>query len=215
MGLDVLNRPLARSILTKLRSRETDQINFRKNMVRLGRLIGYEIADNMEQEEVEVQTPLALTKGIAIKDLDNVIIINVLRAATPLVEGLLKAFPAARQGVVVARRREGTFNRSTAGMEVDIYYSKLPDIGENDTVIIADPMLATGSTVLKVLELVKSKGTPKSIILVSVMASRYGVNRILESDYVLNIYTVEIDEELNDQGYIVPGLGDAGDRAFG
>lgn len=215
MALDVLNKPLARSILTRLRSKDTDQINFRKNMVRLGRLIGYEIADNLENVEVEVETPLAMAKGVAIKDLDNVIIINVLRAATPLVEGLLKAFPAARQGVVVARRREGTFNRSTGGIGVDIYYSKLPEIGPDDIVIIADPMLATGSTVMKVLELIQSRGNPKSIIVVSVMASRYGVDRVLKSKYDLNIYTVEIDEELNDMGYIVPGLGDAGDRAFG
>ncbi len=215
MALDVLNRPLARSILTKLRSKDTNQINFRKNMVRLGRLIGYEIADNLEHVEIEVETPLSIARGIAIKDLDNVVIINVLRAATPLVEGLLKAFPAARQGVVVARRREGTFNRETGGIGVDIYYSKIPDIGPEDVVIIADPMLATGSTVLKVLELIQSRGKPKSIIIVSVMASRYGVNRVLESGYPINVYTVEIDEELNEMGYIVPGLGDAGDRAFG
>ena len=215
MTLDVLNRPLARSILTKLRSKETDQINFRKNLVRLGRLIGYEIADNLDHEETVVQTPLAAAKGVIIKDLDNVVIINVLRAATPLVEGLLKAFPAARQGVVVARRREGSFKRDVNGMDVDIYYSKLPDIGSNDVVILADPMLATGSTVLKILELIKAKGVPKMIFVVSVMASRYGVERVLNSEYPVKLYTVEIDEELNDNGYIVPGLGDAGDRAFG
>ncbi len=215
MLLNVLNKPLARSILTVLRSKDTDQISFRKSMVRLGRLLGYEIADNLTHTEIEIETPLSKARGVVIKDLDNIVIVNVLRAATPLVEGLLKAFPAARQGVVVAKRQEGTFKRDTGRIDVDIYYSKIPDIKPEDAVIIADPMLATGSTVLKVLELVRSKGSPKTTVIVSVIASKDGVNRVLSLDHPPNIYTVEIDDELNDMGYIVPGLGDAGDRAFG
>jgi uracil phosphoribosyltransferase len=215
MSLKVLNRPFARHILTKLRAKDTDQVNFRKNLVRLGRLLGYEVADTLSYVETEVETPVGRSKGIVIDSLDRVVIISVLRAATPLVEGLLKAFPSAKQGVVVARRREKESNSPPEKMDVDIYYSKIPKINPEDIVIVADPMLATASTMLKVLDLIYSQGSAKTVYAVCVIASRFGVERLLSSNYHVNIFTVEIDAELNNKGYIVPGLGDAGDRAFG
>lgn len=215
MSLRVVDRPFARHILTKLRSKETDQVNFRKNLVRLGRIIGYEIADSLEYEEVEVETPLAKAKGVVIRGLEHVVIVNILRAATPLVEGLLKAFPSARQGVVVAKRREKVYPQPPREMEVDIYYSRIPSIYPDDLVIVADPMLATGSTVLKVLELVFAQGSPKKVVVASVIASRYGVERVLGCGRPVEIFVVEVDPDLDTRGYIVPGLGDAGDRAFG
>ncbi|MEM3670643.1 MAG: uracil phosphoribosyltransferase [Thermoprotei archaeon] len=215
MSLKVLDRPFALHILTQLRSVKTDQVNFRKNMVRLGRLLGYEIADNLGSTEIEVETPLTKTRGVVIDSLDRVVIINVLRAATPLVEGLLKAFPSARQGVVVAKRRETESSAPPKEMGVDIYYSRIPEINLDDTVVVADPMLATGSTVLKVLELVEKAGHPKTIYVVSVLASKYGVERVLDYGRNIKLLTVAVDPVLDSRGYIVPGLGDAGDRAFG
>lgn len=215
MSLRVLDRPFARHILTRLRAKDTDQVNFRKNLVRLGRILGYEIADSLGYEEVEVETPLGRARGVVIRDLERVVIVNVLRAATPLVEGLLKAFPSARQGVVVAKRREKTYDSPPKQMEVDIYYSKIPKINPDDIVIVADPMLATGSTVLRVLELVFGAGSPKRVFVASVIASRYGVERVLGCGRPVEIFVVEVDPALDERGYIVPGLGDAGDRAFG
>jgi uracil phosphoribosyltransferase len=215
MSLRVLDRPFARHILAKLRAKDTDQVNFRKNLVRLGRIIGYEIADSLDYTEVIVHTPISVARGVVIRDLDHVVIVNVLRAATPLVEGLLKAFPNARQGVVVAKRRERVYDSPPTDMEVDVYYARIPEIGSDDIVIVADPMLATGSTIIRVLGLVFERGTPKKTFVASVLASAYGVKRVLGSGYPVTIFAVEVDPELNDRGYIVPGLGDAGDRAFG
>ncbi len=216
MPLFLLSSPLSLHILTQIRNKDTDQINFRKGLVRLGRLIGYEIANTMDYEIIEVETPLGVkTKGVRIYDLENVIIINILRAATPLVEGLLKAFPAARQGVVTARRKEFEGKEPPKEMEVEIFYDKIPEIRRSvDNVIISDPMVATASTMLKVLEKVAKK-EPKRIYIASVIASEYGVKRILELYPQVYFFTISIDPELNNKGYIVPGLGDAGDRSFG
>src|SRR6056297_1796041 len=139
----LITHALAQDTLSTLRSAETEQVGFRKGLVRLGRICGYEIIDGaMDTEFVPIRTPLAETTGERVKGLDDVVIINVLRAATPFVEGLLKAFPRAKQGVISAGRDEA------AGMDdgqfpITIDYIKLPEITEEDTVIVADPMLAT------------------------------------------------------------------------
>ncbi|EZQ03078.1 MULTISPECIES: uracil phosphoribosyltransferase [Acidianus] len=216
MPLFLLSSPLALHILTQIRNKDTDQINFRKGMVRLGRLIGYKIVDTMDYKVIEIETPLGVkTKGVKIYDMDNVVIINILRAATPLVEGLLKAFPAARQGVVTARRKEIEGKEPPSEMEVDIYYKKIPEIRSGvDNIIITDPMVATGSTMLKVINDIINM-QPKRIYVASVIASQYGLKRILESYPDMFFFTVAVDPELDNKGYIIPGLGDAGDRSFG
>lgn len=177
--------------------------------------MGYKIANYLDFDYVTVRTPLGVTtRGVVIRDLDNIVIINVLRAATPLVEGLLKAFPAARQGIIAASRKEIEAPEPPKEMEIIISYEKIPRITENDVVIVADPMIATASTMLKVIEKV-SKSSPKRMIIASVIASKYGVRRILERHPNVMLFTVSVDPELNSKGYIIPGLGDAGDRSFG
>ncbi|MEM4911312.1 MAG: uracil phosphoribosyltransferase [Metallosphaera sp.] len=215
MAIFLLDKPLFLHILTQLRNKDTDQIMFRKGMVRLGRLIGYEISNNLDLDIIQVTTPLgANVKGVVIKDLENIMIINVLRAATPLVEGLLKAFPAAKQGVIAASRRESESTSPPKEIEVDITYLKIPKISKEDIVIIADPMIATASTMLKVLNRV-TELSPKRIIIASIISSEYGINRIMKKFSFIDIFTVSIDPEINNSGYIIPGLGDAGDRSFG
>ncbi|BDB97128.1 uracil phosphoribosyltransferase [Saccharolobus caldissimus] len=216
MPLYVIDKPITLHILTQLRDKNTDQINFRKNLVRLGRILGYEIANTLDYDIVEIETPLGYkTKGINISDLNNIVIINILRASIPLVEGLLKAFPAARQGVIAASRVEINGKEAPKEMDVTIYYKKIPTIRPKiDNVIIADPMIATASTMLKVLDEIVNKD-PKRIYIVSVISSEYGVTRILSKYPSVYFFTVTIDPELNNKGYILPGLGDAGDRAFG
>lgn len=201
--------------LTTIRDKRTSQIAFRKGVVKIGRICGYELMELLDKEEIEVETPLAKVKGISIKDKERIVIINVLRAAFPFVEGLLKAFPHARQGVISARRREEKGMKGDS-FDIEINYVKFPPITDKDVVVVADPMLATGSTLLGVMEYIMEKNQkPKKLILLSVVSTRIGIDKIRRAYPDAVLVTVSIDPGLNEEGYIVPGLGDAGDRAFG
>jgi uracil phosphoribosyltransferase len=212
----VVTHALAQDELTKIRDVETEQVAFRKGLVRLGRICGYEIIDGrMETEYTEVQTPLTTTMGERVKGLDDVVIVNVLRAATPFVEGLLKAFPRARQGVISASRDEAAGMNDDGEFPISVEYVKLPEITEDDTVIIADPMLATGSTMTTVLDYITSEKTePENLLVLAAVSAPEGIVRVSEEQPDADIISVAIDDELDEDGFIVPGLGDAGDRAF-
>ncbi len=212
----LVTHALAVDTLSTLRSVETEQVAFRKGLVKLGRICGYDIIDGaMDTEFVPVETPLAETTGERVKGLDNVVIINVLRAATPFVEGLLKAFPRAKQGVISAGRDESAGMNNDGEFPITIDYVKLPEITAKDTVIVADPMLATGSTMCAVLEHVLSEATGfENLFVLSAVSAPAGLIRVAEAVPEADLLTVAIDDELNDEGFIVPGLGDAGDRAF-
>lgn len=212
---DLITHSLAKHTLSSLRDVETEQVEFRKGLVELGRICGYEIIDGrMETEYVSIETPLAETMGERVKGIDDVVIVNVLRAATPFVEGLLKAFPRARQGVISASRDESSRNEDGT-FPITVDYVKLPEISEEDTVIIADPMLATGSTLCAVLDHVTEDAPdPERLIVLSAVSAPDGVLRVGEEYPEVDLLTVAIDDELDDEGFIVPGLGDAGDRAF-
>ena len=211
----VVTHALAQHTLTELRSVETSQVQFRKGLVKLGRVCGYELVDEyLDTESVPVQTPLTETRGERVTGLDDVVIVNVLRAATPFVEGLLKAFPVARQGVISASRNE------EAGMDdgsfpIEVQYVKLPTIRPEDTVVVADPMLATGSTMVAVLEeLLDGSPDPDQLVVLSAVSAPPGLQRVREAVPEAQLLTVSVDDGLDDHGFIVPGLGDAGDRAF-
>jgi len=211
----LVTHALAKDELSRLREKDTEQVEFRKGLVRLGRLCGYEIIDGrMETEYVEIETPLTATMGERVTGLDDVVIVNVLRAATPFVEGLLKAFPRARQGVISASRDESAGMGEDGEFPISVDYVKLPDIGPEETVIVADPMLATGSTMVSVLQEVLSNGTPERLLCLSAVSAPPGLAHVEEAVPEADVLTVAIDERLDDDGYIVPGLGDAGDRAF-
>ncbi|WP_010478512.1 uracil phosphoribosyltransferase [Thermococcus zilligii] len=201
--------PFIMEVLTELRDRNTDSIAFRKGLVKLGRYMGYELTKTMEVEEVEVETPLEKTKGVVVKDRRNVVIITVLRAAIPLMEGLIKVFEHARVGVVSASRGKAP------KFEIEMNYIKIPDLKPEDTVIVADPMIATGSTLIKVLEEIEKYGKPKRTIVLGVLAAPEGISRIKGQFPEVEIFVAKVDRELDGKGYILPGLGDAGDRAFG
>jgi len=212
----LITHALAKDTLSKLRDVETEQVAFRKGLVKLGRICGYEIIDGaMETEYVSIQTPLTETTGERVKGLDDVVIINVLRAATPFVEGLLKAFPRAKQGVISAGRDEEAGMNEDGEFPITIDYVKLPDISEKDTVIVADPMLATGSTMATVLDhvLTEAEGF-EDLFVLSAVSAPDGLLRVGEQFPEADLLTVAIDDRLDENGFIVPGLGDAGDRAF-
>uniref|UniRef100_UPI0009DF6AC0 uracil phosphoribosyltransferase n=1 Tax=Halobellus rufus TaxID=1448860 RepID=UPI0009DF6AC0 len=136
--------------------------------------------------------------------------------ATPFVEGLLKAFPRAKQGVISAGRDESAGMNEEGSFPISIDYVKLPEITEDDTVIVADPMLATGSTMCTVLEHVLESADvePADLFVLSAVSAPDGLLRVGESFPEADLLTVAIDDHLDDDGYIIPGLGDAGDRAF-
>ena len=212
----LITHALAKDTLSKLRDVETEQVGFRKGLVKLGRICGYEIIDGaMETEYVAIETPLTETMGERVTGLDDVVIVNVLRAATPFVEGLLKAFPRARQGVISASRDEEAGRDEDGSFPITVDYVKLPEITEDDTVIIADPMLATGSTMCSVLDyVVENAPQPENLIVLSAVSAPEGLLRVGEAFDEADLLTVSIDDRLDDDGFIVPGLGDAGDRAF-
>ena len=213
----LVTHALAKDTLSKIRDVETEQVGFRKGLVKLGRICGYEIIDGaMGTEYVPVETPLTETTGERVKGLDDVVIINVLRAATPFVEGLLKAFPRAKQGVISAGRDEEAGMDEDGSFPISVDYRKLPEITADDTVVVADPMLATGSTMCTVLEHVldAADDEPEDLFVLSAVSAPTGLLRVSEEYPEADLLTVSIDDGLNDEGFIVPGLGDAGDRSF-
>jgi len=171
--------------------------------------MAYELTKTMETERVPVKTPLEETEGVIVRDRRNVVIITVLRAAIPLMEGLIKVLDHARVGIVSASRGKAP------KFEIEMNYVKIPEIRPEDTVIVADPMIATGSTLIRVLDEVKRYGRPKRLVVVGVLAAPEGIERIKERHPEVEVFVAKVDRELNDRGYILPGLGDAGDRAFG
>ncbi len=213
----VISHGLAMDTLSDLRNIETEQVAFRKGLVKLGRICGYEIIDGvMDTEYVELETPLTTTMGETVKGLDDVVIINVLRAATPFVEGLLKAFPTARQGVISAGRDEEAGMDEDGTFPISIDYVRLPEITAEDTVIVADPMLATGSTIMSILDLVlEDAPQPENLFVLSAVSAPEGLLRVGDAYPEAELLTVNIDDHVDENGFIVPGLGDAGDRAFG
>ncbi|MFB6109260.1 MAG: uracil phosphoribosyltransferase [Halodesulfurarchaeum sp.] len=213
----LIDHSLAKHTLSRLRDVETEQIAFRKGLVKLGRICGYEIIDGaMETEYAAIETPLTDTMGERVRGLEEVVIINVLRAATPFVEGLLKAFPSARQGVISAGRDEAAGMGEDGTFPIDVDYVKHPEIHPEDTVIVADPMLATGSTATSVLERVAEDAPPEAdVYLLVAVCAPDGLCRVDDAFPDVEILTVAVDDHLDEDGFIVPGLGDAGDRAFG
>ncbi len=216
MKLHRLDDHYSQAILTKIRSKETSRKEFRRGLRTLGMLTGIRIAATMGYSETNVETPLGLVaRGISITEANSVIIVNVLRAATPLVEGLLEVFPDARIGVVNAKRVESGHLSPEYDFRIDVPYFNAPKLTSHDTLILADPMIASGSTSVAVLEMLLNTGQPKRIILVSVISAPLGLERVYAHFPDADVYTVAVDEGLNEQGYIVPGLGDAGDRVCG
>jgi len=220
LKVKVVDHPYVQAVLTELRNVDTGQIEFRKSLVRLGRALGFEIIKEFPTETVWVKTPLGVeAEGLRIKGMNKVVIITILRAAWPMTEGLIKVFPQARQGIVSARRVEEKGMSPDKKFEIEVSYVKIPPIGGEDTVILVDPMIATASTMEVILRKVLEHGKARRYIIASAITTPVAVERLTrvcrELGVDATLYTASIDPEINDKGYIVPGLGDAGDRAFG
>ena len=205
----VMDHPMVMEQLSLVRDKKTNQVAFRKAIYRLGRFMAYEFLRTLDTDEFTVETPLGPARGGRVKGNDKIVIILVLRAAIPFVEGMYKNFPMARTGVISAWRGK------PPDCPIEVNYAKVPKVGEDDVVIIADPMLATGHTLREVARRVSAQGRPKRLVFFSIISTKQGIDYVAKEFPTAEFYTCAVDPALNDHGYIVPGLGDAGDRAFG
>ncbi|MCL1974207.1 MAG: uracil phosphoribosyltransferase [Bacteroidetes bacterium] len=189
---------------------QKDSLRFRRNMERSGEIFAYEISKTLEYESREVQTPLGI--ATCLLPVDQIVIASILRAGIPLHNGLLSFFDHAQNAFIAAYRKYGRDNKFTIQME----YLAAPNL-DDKILIITDPMLATGSSALLTYQNLLQKGTPKHCHFVSVIASKEGVaflSRQLPQKGV-TLWLGAVDEELTIKSFIIPGLGDAGDLAYG
>ncbi len=208
----LVDHPFAQQELLLLRDKRTDPIRFRKGLVRIGRICGYELMYLLDKKPVTVTTPLGKCRGLVVAEKD-IVILGILRAAMPMVEGLVKAFPEGRLGLVGAKRIEK--KGSSRKFDIEMNYLKIPKMNKDTVLLVVDPMLATGSTLIKLWNERLSGCGQKKTFFLSVLSSRYGIRALRRAAPGANIVTLAVDKKLNRKGYIVPGLGDAGDRAFG
>jgi len=187
---------------------QTDRMRFRRNLERIGEVAAYEISKVLDFEEKEIQTPLGISICKLLKE--QPVLATILRAGLPLHQGLLNYFDKADNAFISAYRkhnRDGTF-------EISLDYVSCPEL-ENRVVIIADPMLATGSSMVKTIQFLREEGHPREIHIVVAIACTVGIEFVQRTEPNVKIWCGAIDEELTAKGYIVPGLGDAGDLAYG
>ncbi|OKY54194.1 uracil phosphoribosyltransferase [Megasphaera cerevisiae] len=205
MQVQVMNHPLIQHKVTLMRQKETGSKDFRNLLEEITMLMGYEITRDLPLEDVVIETPIAKMTGKQISG-KKMGIIPVLRAGLGMVQGMLNLVPTAKVGHIGLYRDPQT-------LEPVEYYCKLPDVVDRDFIIV-DPMLATGGSASAAITLLKNKGI-ENIKLMCLVAAPEGVQRINKDHPDVRIYVAALDDKLNEHGYIVPGLGDAGDRIFG
>lgn len=202
----VTDHPLIQHKLSLMRDKNTGSKDFRELLAEIAMLMCYEVTRSFQVEEVEIETPICITKSKMLTG-KKVAIVPILRAGLGMVEGMVKLVPAAKVGHIGLYRDPETLKPVE-------YYCKLPsDIQERD-VIVTDPMLATGGSACGAIQMLKEKGAI-NIKLMCLIAAPEGVEAVRLQHPDVDIYIANIDEKLNEHGYIVPGLGDAGDRIFG
>ena len=203
----VYDHPLIRHKIAILRNEKTSMKEFRELVEEITTLMTYEsLKEGVPTTEIEVKTPLETCKQRVVTD-NSVVIVPILRAGLGMVDGLLRLVPVARVGHI------GLYRDPETHLPVE-YYCKMPPELDERQVIIVDPMLATGGSASDAITMVKNKGA-KNIMMMCLVASPEGVKKVQEDHPDVDIYAAALDEYLNDHAYIVPGLGDAGDRIFG
>lgn len=203
--LVVFNHPLMTHKLSIIRNEKTNTKDFRETVSEIANLMAYEATRNVPMKEVEVKTPIAVAKSSMIDG--DIVIVPILRAGLGMVEGIQRLIPQAKVGHIGLFRNEET-------LEPELYYSKFPSNIAESTVLLVDPMLATGGSCAKAIDILKERGV-KRIIYMGIVGVDAGINKVRERHPDIDIYLAAKDEKLNEKGYIVPGLGDCGDRLFG
>lgn len=201
----VLNHPLIDHKMAKIRDKNTGTKEFRESVSEVGGLITYEITRDFQTVEKTIETPICEMQA---KELaKQIVIVPILRAGLGMVEGIHNIIPTAKIGHIGLYRDE-------VSLEPQVYYSKFPEIIKDSVVLVVDPMLATGGSASKAIEIIKKTGA-KDIRYVGLVGCPEGVKRIQDDHPDVAIYLAALDSHLNEKGYIVPGLGDCGDRLFG
>ena len=201
-----IDHPLVQHKLSLLRDKETGCKAFRELVYELAMLMAYEVTRDLELKEIEIETPICKTKVQTLAN-EKIAVVPILRAGLGMADGIMSLIPNAKMGHIGLYRNPDTLMPTG-------YYSKLPqDIAERETIIV-DPMLATGNSGNEAIRILKNAGT-QSIRFVSLIAAPEGLEAMQKANPDVDIYVAHIDEKLNSHGYIVPGLGDAGDRLFG
>lgn len=196
--------------VSELRNMEVqnDRLRFRRNLERIAEVIGYEISKELETEEKEITTPLGIATCKVLKE--QPVLATILRAGLAMHNGLLSYFDHADNAFLSAYRKHHT----DGSFEISMEYMSCPEL-DGRVVIISDPMLATGASLVKSIQYLKQEGEIKKIHIVCAIACSVGIEYVLRAEPKATIWCGDIDEELTAKGYIVPGLGDAGDLAFG
>lgn len=202
----VMDHPLIEHKISYIRSKDIGTKEFREVIGEIAQLMCYEATRDLKMKEVEIETPVARTTG-RVLDGKKLAIVPILRAGIGMVDGMLSLIPAAKVGHIGLYRDPET-------LEPVEYYCKLPTDCEERQVFVVDPMLATGGSSAAAVSMLKEKGV-KNIRFLCIIAAPEGVERMREEHPDVDLYIGALDERLNDHGYIVPGLGDAGDRIFG
>ena len=201
----IFDHPLIHHKLSLIRDETTGTKDFRQTVSEIGALMAYEITRDLKTDERYVKTPVGIAKTRVLSN--GVVIVPILRAGLGMVDGITSLIPTAKVGHVGLYRDEET-------LEPHTYYAKFPEIMSVSTVIVIDPMLATGGSLSKAIDLIKERGAT-DINYVGLVGAPEGVARIQKDHPDVNIFLAALDEKLNQSGYIIPGLGDCGDRLFG
>ncbi len=201
----VINHPLIQNKLTKARNRMTDSKMFRETINEIAGLMCYEATKDLKTVPMNIETPLAKTQGEVLSD--GIVIVPIMRAGLGMVDAMHMLIPHAKIGHIGLYRDETSFTPEK-------YYTKLPKDLENSTVLLLDPMLATGGSVRRSYEILKEAGA-KDIRFIGIVAAPEGIKAIEDHCPDMRLYLAAIDEGLNDSKFITPGLGDAGDRLYG
>ena len=202
----VIDHPLLQHKLTLLRQKERSTNSFRTLVAEISMLLAYEVTRDLPLHYEEIETPLAKMRAPLLEG-KKIVLINILRAGSGMVEGMLRILPSARVGHIGLYRDPETLGAIE-------YYFKLPGEMADRDVILVDPMLATGNSAIAAVERVKT-ASPRSLKFVCILAAPEGLANFHESHPDVPVFTAAIDEKLDEHGYILPGLGDAGDRLFG
>jgi uracil phosphoribosyltransferase len=205
-NVTVVDHPLVQHKLTIMRNKDTSTASFRRLLREISHLLCYEITRDLELEEIDIDTPLQPMKSPTLKG-KKLVFASILRAGNGLLEGMLDLVPSARVAHI------GLY-RDPESLEAIEYYFKAPSDVDDRLVVVVDPMLATANSAVTAVDRIKRRGA-NNLRFLCLLAAPEGIKRFQEAHPDVPIYTAAIDEKLNEKGYIVPGLGDAGDRMYG